>query len=241
MSFLNRSVKTAFILGAGLGTRLRPLTLETPKPMLPVAGRPMICHALDRVIEQGVERILINTHHCAEIYQKFFTNDHWKGVPLFFRHEPVLLETAGGIKNIEDLIMGDDLLIYNGDVLADFDLKPLINFHLQGTHEVTLGLRSDHQPRHVGWDSRTHWVRDIREQRAVEGLDYKLFTGIYLVRSSFLKRLTAGKIESVIPVFLRMMEDPASENQIQGFLVDDRSWMDLGTLEDYQKVKESGI
>lgn len=230
-------IQTAFILGAGLGTRLRPLTLKTPKPMLMVQGRPMICGALDRVVDLGVERIIINTHHCAEVYESFFTTQEWRGVPLFFRHEPVLLETAGGLKNIEDLIVGENILIYNGDVLANFSLKPLIQEHLSFDGEVTLGLRSREEPHHIGWEKDTGYVRDIRGKRGISGLEKKLFTGVYVVNQRFLNRLEPGKIESVVDVFLRMMSSWDSQKQIRGVLVDDRSWMDLGTLEDYEKVK----
>ncbi|MES2308101.1 MAG: sugar phosphate nucleotidyltransferase [Verrucomicrobiota bacterium] len=236
-----RKIRTAFILGAGLGTRLRPLTLEWPKPLLPVAGRPMICDVLDRCVDLGVERILINTHHCAKRYDEVFPEKIWRGVPLFIRHEPILLETAGGLKNIEDLILGDSLLIYNGDVLANFDLAPLISTHFASQAEVSLGLRTQEEPRQVGWDRQTGNVRDIRGKLGVEGLERTLFTGVYVVERSFLSRLTPGKIESVVDVFLRMLGCKEDEHRIQGVLLDDRQWMDLGTIADYERVKALGL
>jgi NDP-sugar pyrophosphorylase family protein len=201
----------------------------------------MICDALDRCVDLGVERIIINTHHCAARYDEVFKEKIWRGVPLFLRHEPVLLETAGGLKNIEDLIMGDSLLIYNGDVLANFDLNSLVKHHVASKVEVTLGLRSLEEPRQVGWDRKSGFVRDIRGKLGREGLERTLFTGVYLVERTFLSRLTPGKIESVVDVFLRMLENVEDADRIQGFLVNDRKWMDLGTIADYEKVKESGL
>ena len=234
-------LQTAFILGAGLGTRLRPLTLDFPKPLLPVQGRPMICDALDRCVDLGVERIIINTHHCASRYEDFFGDKNWRGVPLFFKYEPVLLETAGGLKNIEDLILGETLLIYNGDVLSNFELKPLVEKHQISEVEVTLALRTREEPKQVGWDPKSERVRDIRSRLGIEGLEKTLFTGVYLVEKRFLNRLTAGKIESVVDVFLRMLQNQSERDQIQGVLVDEGGWMDLGTIADYERVKNAGL
>ncbi len=234
-------IQTAFILGAGLGTRLRPLTLNCPKPLLPVCGRPMICDALDRSVDHGVERIIINTHHCASRYEEAFPTKEWRGVPLFFRYEPVLLETAGGLKNIEDLILGESLLIYNGDVLSNFNLQPLIEKHQASSAEVTLALRTLEEPKQVGWDRKAGRVRDIRSRLGIEGLEKTLFTGVYLVEKRFLNRLIPGKIESVVDVFLRMLASSQDQDQIQGHLVDDGCWMDLGTISDYERVKVGGL
>ena len=99
-----RRFKTAFILGAGLGTRLRPLTEKCPKPLLKIGGRPIITYAMDHLMKVGVDRFIVNTHHASEIYLEAFPDRGWGGVPIIFRHEPVLLETAGGLKNIEDLL-----------------------------------------------------------------------------------------------------------------------------------------
>ena len=89
-------LRTAFVLGAGLGTRLRPLTNDWPKPLLPIGGRPTITYAFEQLKALGVERVIINTHHRAERYDEAFPDNTWEGLELVFRHEPVLLETGGG-------------------------------------------------------------------------------------------------------------------------------------------------
>src|SRR5512136_3068619 len=112
-----RKFKTAFILGAGLGMRLRPLTERCPKPLLPIGGRPVITYAMDHLLSIGVDRFIVNTHHCPEVFVEKFPDKLWRGRPIIFRYEPVLLETAGGLKNIEDLIEEDEVIIcYNGDI-----------------------------------------------------------------------------------------------------------------------------
>ena len=122
-----RRLKTAFILGAGLGKRLRPLTEGCPKPLLPLGGRPIITYAMDHLLSVGVDRFIVNTHHCSEAYREKFPDATWRGRSIIFRHEPMLLDTGGGLKNIEDLLAGDEaILCYNGDVIARFPLEGLV-------------------------------------------------------------------------------------------------------------------
>ncbi|MEJ2111731.1 MAG: sugar phosphate nucleotidyltransferase, partial [Acidobacteriota bacterium] len=111
MNAAGRQFKTAFIPGAGLGTRLRPLTTACPKPLLELGGRPAITYVMDHLLSIGVERFIVNTHHRPEIYLEKFPKRQWRDRKVIFRHEPTLLDTAGGLKNIEDLLEGDETVI----------------------------------------------------------------------------------------------------------------------------------
>jgi Nucleoside-diphosphate-sugar pyrophosphorylase involved in lipopolysaccharide biosynthesis/translation initiation factor 2B, gamma/epsilon subunits (eIF-2Bgamma/eIF-2Bepsilon) len=140
---LLKQIDTAFILGAGLGTRLRPLTESTPKPLLKIGGRPIITYAMEHLRSIGVKRFIVNTHHCAEKYKEAFPEGSWQGIPITFRHEPILLDTAGGIKNIEDLIANDErIIVYNGDIITNLPITPLLESHFAGQTEVTLDRKS---------------------------------------------------------------------------------------------------
>jgi mannose-1-phosphate guanylyltransferase len=227
-------IKTTFILGAGLGTRLRPLTNNFPKPLLPVGGRPIITYAMDHLITVGIERFIINTHHCADVYQKIFPDHLWRGVPIVFRHEPVLLDTAGGIKNIEDLLDNDEtILVYNGDTITDLPLQRLIDAHFTKQKEVTLALRSSGSPLNVNLNSRGE-ICDLRHTLGDPGIMGSLFTGIYVVEKRFLNRLEAGRKESVIPVFVEMIrEKPGS---VGGVLIDEGHCYDIGSVAEYEKI-----
>ena len=141
---IGKQINTAFILGAGLGTRLRPLTEDTPKPLLEIGGKPIITYAMAHLRAVGVKRFIVNTHHCAEKYAEVFPENNWKGIPITFRHEPVLLDTAGGIKNIEDLIAEDEgIIVYNGDIITNMPIELLIRKHFELKTCVTLALRSE--------------------------------------------------------------------------------------------------
>ena len=229
-----RRFKTAFILGAGLGTRLRPLTERCPKPLLPIAGRPMITYAMDHLARAGVDRFIINTYHSPDVYAESFPDDQWKGIPIHFRHERVLLDTAGGLKNIEDLLVEDEaILCYNGDVLSDLPLQELIDSHEQNRPEATLALRTCGPLLNVDVDEEGR-ICDMRGALGKRGAAACLFTGIYTVETSILSRIEKGKIESVVDLFLRrIIERPAS---IRGVVIDKGRWHDIGSIEVYNKL-----
>jgi len=197
----SQDLRTAFVLGAGLGIRMRPLTAHCPKPLLPVGGRPLITYAMDHLLAAGIERLIVNTHHCAEAYRNAFPDGRWKGVPIVFRHEPTLLDTGGGLKNIEDLLGREDtLLVYNGDILTDLPLERLIDAHFRNSAEVSLALRSDGPLLNVAIDE-ANAVCDLRGRLGRPGCRKGQFTGIYMIRRRFLNRLIPGKIESVVEGF----------------------------------------
>ena len=227
-------IRTAFILGAGLGMRLRPLTENCPKPLLPVGGRPLITYAMDHCLSIGVERFIVNTHHCAETYDGAFPERRRRGVPILFRHEPVLLDTAGGLKNIEDLMEeAETIIIYNGDIISDLPLEGLLAAHATGGREVTLALRSDGPLRNVCLDAKGA-ICDFRDLLGNPGVRRCLFTGIYVVEKRFLRRLTAGKIESVVPVFVEMIRE--APGSVASVVIDEGTWEDVGDTEAYARI-----
>jgi mannose-1-phosphate guanylyltransferase len=193
----------------------------------------MITHIFDQLIQVGVQRILINTHHCPGRYAELFPDNHYQNVPLFFRHEAELLETGGGIKNMEDLAdPASPLLVYNGDIFSTLPLESLIHHHVHSTNEVTLALRSRGKPLNVrlAADGR---ILDFRQTLGVTEGKACLFTGIYLINPSFFQYLTARKKESVVETWLRMIQ---SGNPPGGVILDDGMWSDIGTHEDYENI-----
>jgi mannose-1-phosphate guanylyltransferase len=232
-------INTAFILGAGLGTRLRPLTENTPKPLLPIGGRPIITYAMDHLRAIGVKRFIVNTHHCAEKYAEAFPEGNWQTIPIIFRHEPILFDTAGGIKNIEDLVANEErIIVYNGDIITNLPIAPLVDKHFTGQTEVTLALRSRGPLLNVNID-KDGFICDMRHTLKNQGIKSCLFAGIYIVERSFLNRLQAGKIESIIlPLVEMIKENPRS---VGGVNIDDGYWYDVGSLDEYEKLRKTGI
>lgn len=224
-------MKQAFVLGAGIGERLKPLTEQLPKPLVPVFHRPLITYAFDHLISAGVSRLVVNTHHIPEAYAKAFPEQSYKGTPIQFRNEsPVRLETAGGIANVRDLLGNEPFLVYNGDILTDLPLKPLLTEHRENGNLITLVLRSHGPSLHIAFDPRRGLVTDIRNKLGTGDEGKYLFTGIYACDPAIHDWITPGKVESVIPIFLNMIRAGA---KLGAVVIDQGSWWDLGSRTAY--------
>lgn len=224
----------AFILGAGLGTRLRPLTESLPKPLLPVKGKPLVHHILRRLAAVGIRQAVINTHHAALKWQEVFPGGEAEGVEVFLRHETELLDTGGGLKNVQDLlVMYGTFLIYNGDVWSDLPLQKAIDHHRQARDLVTMVLRSQGGPLQVALDSQNRVV-DIRGQLGAVGLKQYLFTGIHVVDPKIFDYLPPLGVQSIIPIYLDFIRRGL---RIGGVVIDEGEWSDIGTIAEYERLK----
>ncbi|MAS93854.1 MAG: hypothetical protein CMO55_11735 [Verrucomicrobiales bacterium] len=227
----------AFVLGAGLGTRLRPLTEFLPKPLVPVCNRPLINYAFDHLMaDLGVSRFLVNTHHCPDAYSEHFPDGMYRGNEITFRHEPVLLDTAGGIDNVRDWLPKDDsFVVYNGDILTDLPLGDAWRTHLDSGNAVTMVLRSEGDELRVGYDPKSGQVVDLRGVLKPDWSQRYQFTGIYFVAPHFLPYLKPGEIESVV---LPILEAIKAGERVGGVLADGGTWSDLGERDSYLSALE---
>lgn len=233
---MSAGIRTAFVLCAGRGERLRPLTDQIPKPLVPICGVPLAEFALARVAALGVERIVINTHQLAEEFIRLFPEypkpSNYAGTPVYFRHEDKLLETAGGLKNAEDLLLSGPTLVHNGDVFTDLDLSALCAAHERSQALCTLALRSSGGPLHVGFDEAGGRVVDIRGELGTSAPGF-LYTGVCVISSEFLTRIPSGCPISLVPVWLDALR---AGEKIGGIVLDKGLWRDIGTVSEYLKI-----
>ncbi len=226
-------MRKAFLLGAGLGTRLKPLTQTLPKPLIPFANRPLMTHVLDHCIAAGISDFAINTHHLHETWQQVFPEGTYRGATLTFFHEPLLLETGGGIKNIAEWIDGDPILVYNGDIITDLPIDRLMTSHMASNNVATLATQ-DHGPA-LHLSLQGHQITDIRGLVKGQSGTHQ-FTGIYCIDAEILDLIPAGEKISVIPAFLELIK----RQQLGAYHVKGQpQWLDLGTREAYLEASFS--
>jgi mannose-1-phosphate guanylyltransferase len=138
------------LLAAGLGTRLRPLTYEVPKPLVPVLGTPVMEHIARLLSQHGFEDVISNLHHFPEQIEKRFADGSQWGLRLSYSHEEELLGTAGGVRNARDHFGDETFLIISGDALTDIDLTALWEAHRAKGGIATLSLKRVADPSQIG-------------------------------------------------------------------------------------------
>lgn len=221
-------VTQAFILGAGLGTRLRPLTDRRPKPLVPLFHRPLAAWTIDACARAGIRRFAINTHHLPQAWQDFLALPECQARDISLFHEPVLLETGGGLRNIAGWAGEQALLVHNGDIFSTLPLEKLIAAHEVSGLPVTLALRSHGAEKRVALDDSQTRVTDLRHALG-RATGTHVFSGIYCANPDFIGHLPAGEIISVIPAFL----DLVREEKLGAVVLDEGVWLDLGDRDSY--------
>ncbi|MDQ6626114.1 MAG: hypothetical protein M3Y69_08255, partial [Verrucomicrobiota bacterium] len=173
------------------------------------------------------------THHQPQCFDELFAGHCYREKPVTFRHEPVLLETGGGIANVADLLGNEPFLVYNADILSDLPLRPLIAEHERAGNIVTLALRSGGGPQHISLNRDGGTIVDIRNMLGTGAPEEFVFTGIYAVQPGFLQLLEHGVKRSVIPTFLEMIR---RGEKLGGVVIDDGHWWDVGTRAAYLQL-----
>jgi mannose-1-phosphate guanylyltransferase len=221
----------AVILVGGLGTRLRPLTLSAPKPMLPTAGVPFLTHLISRIREAGIGHVVLGTSYRAEVFEEYFGDGAALGVELECVVETEPRGTGGGIRNVADALRGDTVAVFNGDNLIGVDLGAFLTSHQDSGADVTLCLHRVPDARPYGCvptdpDGR---VTAFLEKDP-EPITDQINAGLYAFRRAVIDTIPAGRAVSVeretFPGLL------ASGATIRGF-VNDGYWRDFGTPADF--------
>lgn len=221
----------AFILGAGLGTRLRPLTDRLPKPLVPLFHQPLAEWTMAACSRVGIERFAVNTHHLPETWQAFRTRPAIRDLQVTLFHEPILLETGGGLKNILSWIGNEPVLVHNGDIFSSQPLDQLIAAHEASGLPVTIALRSEGAEKRVALDASLTRVTDVRHALG-RAKGTHVFSGIYCANPEFLNLIPSNEVVSVIPAFLELTK----LGLLGAVVLDQGVWLDLGDRQSYLKA-----
>lgn len=236
----------AMVLAAGLGTRLRPITYEMPKPMVPVINRPVMEHILRLLARHGFTQTVANLHWFPDLIQGHFGDGSGFGVELSYSHEEQLLGTSGGVRNVADFL-GDSFLVISGDALTDIDLTAMREFHESHDGIATLATkRVDDTTQFgvaiTGADGRIQGFQEKPD--AAEALSDLANCGIYMFRAEIFDFFPApgtskaagegdpaGFADWAMDVFPRLLESdvPFYSHEIDAY------WNDIGNLEELRE------
>lgn len=220
----------AVIMAGGQGSRLRPLTDKTPKPMLPVGEKPLMEHIVEQLRGAGVQRVNVTTHYKSERITEHFGNGERFGVSIEYIAEPTPLGTAGALS----LLGGVDepILVINGDILTTVDFRAMLDFHKEQAAELTVAVREyDIRVPYGVLDCSGPLVVGVHEKPM---LSLNVAAGIYLMEPEVLALIEVGEHVDMPELVERLL---AEQRVVSSFPIVEY-WLDIGHEEDYRQAQE---
>lgn len=236
----------AFIFAAGLGTRLKPLTDTMPKALVPVGGKPLLYHVIEKLKSGGIKKIVINIHHFGEMIIDYVKENNNFGIEIVFSDErQMLLETGGAIKHAVDLLGDEPFLIHNVDILSNVDLEALINAHTESNSAATLLVSKRNSTRALlfssdgnltAWTNKTTGeVKTPYESIDIATLEEFAFSGIHIFTPRLFKYFGAYPEKfSIIDFYL----NTCKEEKIKAYTQEELQLLDVGKLDSLEKAEE---
>src|SRR5256886_8551599 len=225
----------AVVMAGGEGTRLRPLTSNQPKPMVPIVGKPCMEHILELLKQRGLEEVIVRVAFLPQAIRGYFGDGESLGMKIGYSVEETPLGTAGSVRLAGDQL-DETFLVISGDALCDIDLTALIDFHKQKGAAVTIGLKSVDNPLEFGivvTDDDGRVERFLEKPSWGQVFSDTINTGIYVVEPEALSHVPAeGPYDFSKQLFpLRLeMGSPISRYICTGY------WQDIGNLDQYRQA-----
>jgi mannose-1-phosphate guanylyltransferase len=225
----------AMLLAAGLGTRLRPLTYELPKPMVPILGRPVMEHILRLLALHGFDDVIANLHYFPDLIRSRFGDGSEYGLRLAYSFEPELMGTAGGVRNAREHFGDETFLVISGDALTDIDLTALMKTHEEKGGIATLALKRVDDPREFGVvivaeDGRIQGFQEKPDP--AEALSNLGNCGIYVFEPEIFDYFPEPDfVDWAMDVYPKLLEQDVSfyGHEFPQY------WNDVGSLEEYRQ------
>lgn len=235
----------AMILAAGLGTRLRPLTNDRPKALVEIAGHTLLEITLCRLASFGIEEVIVNVHHFADMLVGYLKKNNNFGMRVeISREDDLLLDTGGGLKKAGWFFRHsgqahEPFLLHNVDVISTIDLARILKFHRDNQALATLAVQQRNTSRHLLFDEHGHLCGRQTGKDAAEIVRPSTqctplaFAGVHVISPEFLRMIAEEGVFSIITTYLRLA---AAGQKILAFRADDYYWRDLGKPENVVRV-----
>lgn len=230
-----KKIDHAIVLAAGLGKRLRPLTLTTPKPLLPIQGVPIIETVLTRLKQQGVRKVIVNTHYLADQMQQYLTQ--FSRLEIVISHEPELLETGGAVMNVLPEFSNQPFFAINADVwwqesVPDTLLQRLESSWDDDTMDILMALIPTSQAIEFPGAGDYHFTTGSHlKYRTADSQAPYIFSGVRILHPRLFDGVTPGFIPQ--PVLFHQAE---SRQRLHG-ISHENAWCDIGTLKAYRALE----
>ncbi|HEY3973701.1 MAG TPA: nucleotidyltransferase family protein [Candidatus Sulfotelmatobacter sp.] len=230
----------AMVLAAGLGTRLRPLTDDRPKALVEVAGHTMLEITIRRLRTFGISEVIVNVHHFADMVAEYLKKNNNFGMRIEISREETLLDTGGGLKQAAWFFLensthsNEPIVVHNVDVVSTIDLNRMLQAHREKRALATLAVQERKSSRYLLFDGHRQLCGRRTDDNAAElaGNPHEMqalaFSGVHVISSSLLSRITEDGAFSIINSYLRLAREG---EKILAFRADDYYWRDLGRPE----------
>jgi len=220
---------SAVVMAGGYGARLRPLTNEIPKPMLPLGDKPLVEHTIENLRRYGVQQVYMATHYKPEAFSNHFGDGRAFGVQIDYIHEEQPLGTAGVLASLPK---GDDpLLVINGDIVTDVSYGAMLRFHQESAAEMTVGVRQYEFSVPYGvMEMEGMSIRGVKEKPTH---NFFVNAGVYLLERSAAEHVPSGcsfDMPQLIETLLSF------DKKVIGFPISEY-WLDIGRMSDYEKAR----
>lgn len=227
----------ALLLLGGFGTRMRPFTITKPKALLPLLNVPFISYQFELLKKYGINEIVLGVGYKGEDFKEIAFIGKKMGLKIFLSFEKKPLGTAGGIKNAEKFLKGKEpFFVFNGDILADFDLGEIIDFHKSKNAYITIGMVRVDNPSSYGLivtDENMRIIKFIEKPKPEEAITDTINAGVYIFQPEVLEEIPEGIEVSVEKETFPLLLEKGKE--IYGY-IHNGYWLDVGTIEKYKKA-----
>lgn len=235
------------LLAAGFGERLKPLTLNLPKPSVRLLGIPLVYYTISLLVEAGLREIVINTHYMGDLVERDVTAGFGK-LDIRFSHETEILGTGGGLKKAEPYLVDtgspDDIIVLiNSDIAVDVDILAAVDFHKSLQSVATMVLRKDPDAKKYGaiYTDSQNRIQRIRDymNTSLTGLNEYMFTGLHILSRKIFEYIPKEgevvKKSDIISSYVKMI---SGGEIVRGYVIDG-FWKDFGTLEKLEEMEKN--
>ncbi len=228
----------AFILAAGYGKRLQPLTLTLPKPLVSVWGKPAISHVIDRLYLEGINEFVVNLFYLGEKIERYLCYIY-PHIKLYFSKEDKLLDSGGGVKRASFFLKDSHFIIHNSDIITSFDIRRMLEYHFKTKSDITLAVSDRQSSRKLCFDKDMNLCGWINEEKKItmgktEGSIRLSFVGVHIASPKIFDFMPDDDVFGIFDFYINNI----GRLKIVGYNIHPDYWYDIGDIEKLEVIRK---